>query len=67
MSLPTPSFDAAGKAALDAHLQKIVKERRVPATWLGVTNAKEELFFDYGGDRVFGKPEAGMVDDHTSA
>jgi methyl acetate hydrolase len=65
MSLPTPTLDAAGKSALDAHLQKTLKERKVPATWLGVTTAEKELFFDYGGERVFGKPEEGLVDEHT--
>ena len=66
MSLPTPSIDQAGRSAIDQFLAETVSSRRVPATFLGVTTAKEELYFNQDGERVFGHPDQGLVDDQTS-
>ena len=66
MSLPTPSIDQAGRSAIDQFLAETVSSRKVPATLLGVTTAKEELYFNQDGERVFGHPDQGLVDDQTS-
>jgi hypothetical protein len=59
-------LDETGVDALRQHLKDTVTGRKVPAAWFGVTSANEELFFDCQGERVFGKPNEGMVDEHTS-
>lgn len=66
MSTPAPHLKSSGKKALDEFLSKTVSERKVPATFLGVTNKDGELYFDCGGERVFGKPEEGNVSPDTS-
>jgi len=65
MSIPTPSIDEAGRAAIDKFLADTAGGRRVPATFLGVTTAKGELYFNQDGERVFGEPDKGVVDDQT--
>jgi hypothetical protein len=60
------ALDETGVDALRQHLKDTVTGRKVPAAWFGVTSANEELFFDCQGERVFGKPNEGMVDEHTS-
>lgn len=66
MSVPTPHLNSSGKQALDDYLAKVVKDRRVPATTLGVTNKDGELWFGCGGDRVFGQPDEGQISSDTS-
>lgn len=65
MSGHAPHLDDKGQAALESHLYDSVAGRQVPATWLGVTAADKEIYFGYEGERVFGQPEEGMVDEHT--
>lgn len=66
MSVPTPRLKASGKQALEEYLAKVVTDRKVPATTLGVTNKDGELWFGCGGDRVFGQPEEGQINADTS-
>jgi hypothetical protein len=66
MSLPTPSIGQVGQAAIDHFLDEVVESKRVPAMFLGVATAKEDSYYGQKGDRVFGHPEKGQVDDHTS-
>jgi len=63
MSVPTPEF--TGKDALDGLLKITVKDRKVPAAFFGVTDKNGELYFDCGGDRVFGNAEEGQVTPDT--
>jgi methyl acetate hydrolase len=65
MSVPVAHFKQTGKEALDQFLQKTVQDKKVPATFLGVTNKDGELYFDCGGDRVYGKPDEGQVTPDT--
>jgi hypothetical protein len=65
MSVPVPQLKQTGKEALDQFLQKTVQDKKVPATFLGATNKDGELYFDCGGDRVFGKPDEGQVTHDT--
>jgi len=61
MSVPVPQLKQTGKQALDRFLQKTVHDKKVPAAFLGATNKDGELYFECGGDRVFGKPDEGQV------
>ncbi len=66
MALSQPKLNANGQQALDALLKKTAEERKNPAAFFGATNAKEEIYFGCGGEKVFGKPEEGMVNQDTS-
>ncbi|ORY32004.1 beta-lactamase/transpeptidase-like protein [Naematelia encephala] len=66
MTLPLPTISPKGKATLDALLAKTVEERTVPAVFFGATNAKEELYFNSKGEKVFGQPEEGEVYSDTT-
>ena len=65
MTVPVPQLKQTGKEALDQFLQKIVQDKKVPAAFLGATNKDGELYFECGGDRVFGKPDEGQVTPDT--
>jgi hypothetical protein len=65
MSVPSPRFKDTGKKALDEFLHTTVKDRKVPAVFLGATDKNGELYFNCGGDRVFGKPDEGQVTPDT--
>lgn len=65
MSVPTPKLKEIGKETLDEFLRKTVESRKVPATFLGVTNKDGELYFNCAGERVFGKAEEGQVTPDT--
>ena len=65
MSVPSPSFKDTGKKALDDLLEKTVQERKVPAAFFGATDKNGELYFNCGGERVFGKPDEGQVTPDT--
>jgi len=64
--MPAPKLDASGKAALDTLLKDTVESRNVPATYFGATTADGELYFNCAGERVFGEPDKGMVNEDTS-
>jgi hypothetical protein len=66
MSLLKHSLSQKGRAAIDNLLRETVESKRVPATFFGVTTADSELYYDQKGDRIFGKPDQGEVDEHTS-
>lgn len=63
MSVPNPKF--VGKEALDKLLKSTAKDRQVPAVFFGVTDKNGELYFDCGGERIFGKPDEGQVTPDT--
>ena len=65
MALPLPTLTTSGKQALDQSLNKTVEAQRVPAVFFGATNAKQEIYFECGGDRVFGRPDEGKVTPDT--
>ncbi|KAL1410426.1 hypothetical protein Q8F55_004437 [Vanrija albida] len=61
-----PRLSDASKAALDALLQRVTSSRELPALTLGVAGATgAPLYFAAAGERVFGDPEQGLVDDST--
>ena len=66
MSLSKHSLSPSGRTAIDAFLREAVESERVPATFLGVTAAEAELYYDQQGERVFGEADKGSVDEHTS-
>jgi hypothetical protein len=66
MPVPTPHLKSSAKQALDQYLAKVVHDRKVPATTLGVTNKDGELWFGCGGERVFGQPDEGQISPDTS-
>ena len=63
LSLPAMSHD--GAAVIDQFLEQVTSSRRVPATFLGVASAKEELYYNQRGERAFGHATKGEVDDRT--
>lgn len=65
-SLPTPALSLKGAEAISTYLDKVVKERESPATWLGATTAKGELFLEWKGERVWGDGSKGDVREDTS-
>lgn len=64
VALPTISSSARGP--LDEFLQENVQSRRVPAMFIGATNAKEEIYFNQAGEKVFGDASKGEVGSETS-
>ncbi|KAK4703820.1 hypothetical protein P7C70_g2387, partial [Phenoliferia sp. Uapishka_3] len=66
MSLPLPNLSPAGKQRLDEFLIETVNGREVPALFFGATNATEIIYFNQAGERVFGEPEKGAVDENTT-
>lgn len=63
--LPRPQVTQAGKAALTDLLNREVGAGRIPATFIGATNADGELFWARAGEKEFGKRDLGDVDDDT--
>jgi hypothetical protein len=57
-----------GKEALDALLKRTVEGDAppFPAIHFGATTATGELYFNCAGDRVYGEPEKGAVNEDTS-
>lgn len=55
-------LDETAQLALNTYLTQVRKGNN-PATFLGLTNAEEELYFGSTGERVFGQP--GEVDENT--
>jgi methyl acetate hydrolase len=66
MTAQLPSLTPEGKASLDKLLQTKVESRTVPATFFGATTAAGPIYFNCAGERVFGEPEKGLVNDDTS-
>lgn len=63
---PAPKISDEGKAALDAYLNERVGSKEVPAVFFAVTNKDEEIYINCAGDRKFGHPEEGPVNQDTS-
>ncbi|WOO79811.1 Acyltransferase LovD [Vanrija pseudolonga] len=61
----TPSLTPASKRAIDALLEAAVTSREVNAPTAVVATADEILYFSARGERVYGKPELGTIDDQT--
>ena len=55
-----------GKQALDTLLVSKSKEAKVPALHFGVTTGDGVVYFNCAGDRVYGEPDKGQVDENTS-
>ncbi|EJT47519.1 hypothetical protein A1Q1_03631 [Trichosporon asahii var. asahii CBS 2479] len=63
--LPRPQVTQAGRAALSSLLKREVSAHRIPATFMGVTNADGELFWAQAGLKEFGNPASGEVAEGT--
>lgn len=63
-TMPRPLVTPAGRAALDDLLEREVASRDIPATFFGVTNADEEIYWACAGDKEYGNP-AEQVTDQT--
>lgn len=61
----TPVLSAKGRAALDELLATRVDSRAIPAATFGATTADGEIYLNCRGERVFGQPDKGRVDDKT--
>lgn len=61
-----PELNAEGKAALDAVLTKAAASRTVPAVHFAVTTADGPIYGNQAGERVFGEPDKGPVNEDTS-
>lgn len=55
-----------GKKALDDLLDGFVAEKRIPAITFGATTADGLIYFNAKGDKVFGEPDKGQIDENTS-
>jgi CubicO group peptidase (beta-lactamase class C family) len=66
MSMPLPRLNADGASALDAHLQKTVEQRHVPACFFLATNAKETIYSNQAGEVQFGDASSGQVDEDST-
>ncbi|WOO82583.1 Acyltransferase LovD [Vanrija pseudolonga] len=63
--MPTPTLSAAAKAKLDALLHTSVAQPETPAFAFAAATADELLYFNSAGERVWGSPDKGQVDDTT--
>jgi hypothetical protein len=61
-----PTITSEGRAQIDSFLSSVVGSRRVPAMFVGATNAQEEIYWSCAGDKVFGDPSQGEVNSDTS-
>lgn len=61
--LPAPELRSPD--ALDKLLRERVARRDLPAIFLGATNADETIYLNQAGERVFGNPSAGEVNEDT--
>jgi hypothetical protein len=64
-SLPLPTLRSGAKERIDEILVRTVEGRTLPAIFLGATNAKETIYWNQAGERVFGDASAGEVDEDT--
>lgn len=65
---PPPCLADTAKASLDAFLHESVISRKYPAITLGAIGAQgDPVYFACEGDKVFGEPDKGQVDDGTCA
>ncbi|KAF9483311.1 beta-lactamase/transpeptidase-like protein [Pholiota conissans] len=51
----------SGKKALDAVVERLDRERKMPGFVLGATTAKEEVYFNSGGNKVVDDPTSDKV------
>lgn len=61
-----PTIGKRGRAALDKWLDDTVTSGTVPATFIGVANKDEILYFNCKGDKVLGEADKGQVNEDTS-
>lgn len=68
MGIPIPRLPSAAQTSIDAFLHDAMKSGNYPAITLGAIGATgEPLYFAFEGDRVYGEPEKGKVDQSTCA
>ncbi|WWC66068.1 uncharacterized protein I303_108690 [Kwoniella dejecticola CBS 10117] len=64
--MPTPTVSSSGKQSLDKLLKETVERRHVPGIFYGATTAKEEIYFNQYGEKVFGDASSGQIDADTT-
>lgn len=62
---PLPLPQLASREALDKLLLERVAKRDLPAIFLAATNAEETIYLNQAGERVYGDPSQGEVDEDT--
>lgn len=66
IAMSFPTLQSTGTDALNDILRETISRGSIPATFIGATNARETIHFGFAGDKVYGKAEAGQVDEDTS-
>lgn len=70
--LPLPTLPPSSQKTLTSLLHTSVSSRKIPATFFGLTNAREQIYFGCEGEKVFGSGtgdgdgEGEGVDEDTS-
>ncbi|KAK4686966.1 hypothetical protein P7C73_g3164, partial [Tremellales sp. Uapishka_1] len=62
----SPKLNGDARKVLDTYLRDTVQGHDVPALHFGVTSADDIIYFNQAGDRVFGEPDMGQVDQDTT-
>ncbi|WWC92598.1 uncharacterized protein L201_007557 [Kwoniella dendrophila CBS 6074] len=61
-----PTISTSGKESLDKLLKETVARKHVPGIFYGVTNPKEEIYFNQQGDKIFGDESSGQITSDTT-
>ncbi|WWC73881.1 uncharacterized protein I206_107853 [Kwoniella pini CBS 10737] len=64
--MSSPTISSNGKQSLDKLLKETVNRRHVPGVFYGATSAKEEIYFNQYGEKVFGVATSGQIDSDTT-
>lgn len=65
MSPQLPTLRQGGAETLDKLLHETVARHDIPAMFYLATNAKETIYANQTGEKVFGDPSKGQIDDDT--
>jgi hypothetical protein len=66
MAAPLPTWSTGAAGPLDKLLRETVASGDFPAVFMGVASADRILHWNQYGDRVYGDPGQGPVDENTS-
>lgn len=64
--MTAPKLNDAAKASLDQYLASVADSGNYAAQFMGVTTADGPLYYACKGERVWGEPDKGQVDENTS-
>jgi hypothetical protein len=66
MNAPLPTWNSQAARSLDKLLEETVSSGDFPALFMGATTADRILYWNQQGNRVYGDPSRGPVDENTS-